>query len=126
LVGGVWVIVVAYAVVLHEQLAAKPWLAISVPRETSEALGVQLDPLVSIARNATDAFYGIASHLNDPTRILWREKTAYLGEVTGTFVNHNTAAVYFGQSFVGSFFATASAATCRAVRLPGESFQTRF
>ena len=33
-----------------------------------------------------------------PDRLLWREKTAYLESVTGTFVNRNTAAVYFGVS----------------------------
>jgi len=43
------------------------------------------------------AIYGILSFLIEPTMILWRNKTAYLGNVTGTFVNRNTAAVYFGS-----------------------------
>ena len=43
------------------------------------------------------AVYGIASHLLDPTHILLREKTAYGANVTGTFINRNTAAVYFGS-----------------------------
>ena len=43
------------------------------------------------------AAYGIAAHLIDPTRILFRDKPAYLGNVTGTFINRNTAAVYFGS-----------------------------
>ncbi|MGY4344980.1 O-antigen ligase [Bradyrhizobium sp. GM7.3] len=32
--------------------------------------------------------------------ILWRDKTAYLGSVTGTFINRNTAAAYFGSCAV--------------------------
>jgi O-Antigen ligase len=43
------------------------------------------------------AVYGIADHLLDPTRILLRDKPAYLANVTGTFINRNTAAVYFGS-----------------------------
>jgi O-antigen ligase len=35
--------------------------------------------------------------LIDPTQLLWRDKSAYLASVTGTFVNRNTAAVYFGS-----------------------------
>jgi O-antigen ligase len=49
---------------------------------------------------ATYAMYGILSHLIDPTHILWREKEAYLSYVTGTFINHNTAAAYFGSCAV--------------------------
>ena len=33
----------------------------------------------------------------EPTLILWREKTAYVGNLTGTFINRNTAATYFGS-----------------------------
>jgi O-antigen ligase len=55
LIGGAFVIVAAYALVLHEQLATRPWLPINTPhplwREASEALGVPLEPSVSIARN---------------------------------------------------------------------------
>ena len=49
---------------------------------------------------AAYALYGVLSFLIEPTMILWREKTAYLGSVTGTFINHNTAAVYFGSAAV--------------------------
>jgi len=144
LLGCFALVVAGYAVVLHEQLAAKPWFAISVPnplwKEASQALGVKLEPSLSIARNepffalgspldcmlallcgflvgtdrgrartllwvmgisgAVYAIYGIISHLSDPTQILWREKTAYVGDVTGTFINRNTAAVYFGSCAV--------------------------
>jgi O-antigen ligase len=44
--------------------------------------------------------YGILAHLFDPTHILWREKQAYLAYVTGTFINRNTAAAYFGSCAV--------------------------
>jgi O-antigen ligase len=43
------------------------------------------------------AFYGIVSTLLEPTMILWREKQAGIDSVTGTFINPNTAATYFGS-----------------------------
>jgi O-antigen ligase len=43
------------------------------------------------------ALYGIVSTLLEPTMILWREKRAGIGSVTGTFINKNTAATYFGS-----------------------------
>ena len=45
---------------------------------------------------AAYAVYGIATFLLDPTKILWREKQAYLDVLTSTFVNRNSAAVYLG------------------------------
>ena len=132
-------VVAGYALVLHEQLSGHPWFAAPHPlwHEAAAALGVPLDPSVSIARNqpffalgsplccmlaltgsflvCTDrrrardllrvvawsgvayAGYGIAAHLIDPGRILWREKEAYLAVATSTFINRNTAAVYFGS-----------------------------
>jgi len=139
LIGLAFIVIAAYAVVLHEQLAEHPWFAASHPlwREAGEILGQRLEPAVSIARNAplfavgaplacmlslicsflvcvdrnrarrllwviawsgaAYAAYGILSHLIDPTQILWRDKQAYLSFVTGTFINHNTAATYFGS-----------------------------
>ena len=49
---------------------------------------------------AAYAAYGILAHLFDPTHILWRDKQAYLDYVTGTFINRNTAAAYFGSCAV--------------------------
>ena len=46
------------------------------------------------------AAYGILALLIDPTAILWREKTAYVGNLTATFINRNTAAAYFGSCAV--------------------------
>jgi O-antigen ligase len=43
------------------------------------------------------ATIGLASFLLDPSKILWLDKQAYLPFVTATFVNRNTAAVYFGS-----------------------------
>jgi O-antigen ligase len=138
------IVVAAYALVLHEQLSEHPWLAVARPdpiwHEAEAALGVPIQPSVSIARNqpwfelgrplvcilaiacgflvgadrgcarqlfkviawsgATYAVYGILAHLFDPTRILWREKDAYLAYVTSTFINRNTAAAYFGSCAV--------------------------
>ncbi len=46
------------------------------------------------------AVYGILALVFDPTEILWREKTAYFGNLTATFINRNTAACYFGSSSI--------------------------
>jgi O-antigen ligase len=46
------------------------------------------------------AVYGILALVFDPTEILWREKTAYIGSLTSTFYNRNTAAAYFGSCSV--------------------------
>jgi O-antigen ligase len=42
------------------------------------------------------AGYSIFAELTNPTMLLWRQKIAYLDSITGTFVNHNTAATFFG------------------------------
>src|SRR4029077_16908939 len=44
------------------------------------------------------AIYGFATLIFEPTGILWHEKTFFLGNVTGRFVNRNTAAIYFGSA----------------------------
>jgi O-antigen ligase len=46
------------------------------------------------------AVYGIFAFIFEPTSILWREKTAYIGSLTATFINRNTAACYFGSCAV--------------------------
>lgn len=48
-------------------------------------------------------FYALVSAAQlifDPQALLWREKTAYLSNLTGPFTNRNTAAVYFGTATV--------------------------
>jgi len=56
--------------------------------------------LVMAWAGAVYAVYGVFALLFEPTMILWREKTAYIGNVTGTFINRNTAAAYFGSCAV--------------------------
>jgi O-antigen ligase len=55
LVGLAGIVVAAYALVLHEQLAEHPWLSIATPhpiwRETEATLHMPVVPIVSIARN---------------------------------------------------------------------------
>ncbi len=46
------------------------------------------------------AIYGILALAFDPNQILWREKTAYFGNLTATFINRNTAGCYFGSCSV--------------------------
>ncbi len=142
LLGLAVIVILAYAFVLHEQLAVRPWIASphELWREAAQALGIPIAPSVSIARNqpflslgaplanmlaiicsfivcvdrdrarqlfmvvawsgAAYAIYGIVTYLVDPTHILWREKIAYRDVLTSTFINRNTAAVYFGSCAV--------------------------
>jgi O-antigen ligase len=131
-----------YALVLHEQLAARPWIGKPHPlwSKAAQVLGEPIAPSVSIARNQPFfalgaplanmlalicsflvcinpqrarqlvvviawsgvgyALYGIATYLADPAHLLWREKIAYRDVLTSTFINRNTAAVYFGSCAV--------------------------
>ncbi|MET4344197.1 O-antigen ligase family protein [Bradyrhizobium sp. RT9a] len=43
------------------------------------------------------ALYGILAELIAPDMVLFRQKEAYLGFATGTFVNRNTAATFWGS-----------------------------
>ena len=61
------------------------------------------------------AIYGFVDFLFTPNYLLWSEKTAYLGSLTGTFVNHNTAATFFGAGGILWFCSAYSSA--RAIRL---------
>ncbi|MBI5128463.1 MAG: O-antigen ligase family protein [Rhodopseudomonas palustris] len=139
LLGGIGLIAVGYAFVLHEQLSDHPWIAPfqQVWTQTAELLGTPISPSASIVKSqplfalgaplanilaitlgiiicadrgrarqllwviaisgAAYAAYGVLSFLIEPTMILWRDKKAYLGSVTGTFINRNTAAAYFGS-----------------------------
>jgi hypothetical protein len=47
------------------------------------------------------AAYGIAAFLVAPDYVLWLEKVAYRNVLTSTFINANTAAVYFGACATG-------------------------
>jgi O-antigen ligase len=56
--------------------------------------------LVIATSGALYALYGVLSFLIEPGMLLWREKKFYLGSVTGTFINRNSAATYFGSCAV--------------------------
>jgi len=43
------------------------------------------------------AVYGIIAFLIDPTHVLWMKKEAYTTVLTSTFINRNSAAIYFGS-----------------------------
>jgi O-antigen ligase len=102
------------ALPLHPSIAIarnQPWFELGRPLLAILAIGggfvvgadrVRARQLVKVIAwsGAAYAGYGILSHLLDPTRILWREKQAYIESVTGTFINHNTAATYFGSCAV--------------------------
>jgi len=49
------------------------------------------------------ACLGLAQYAFQPERLLWAERHAYLGSLTGPFVNRNTAATYFGMGFLVLF-----------------------
>jgi O-antigen ligase len=43
------------------------------------------------------AVYGMLAFAIEPGMVLWREKTEYASVLTSTFINRNTAALYFGS-----------------------------
>ncbi len=57
------IVILAYAFVLHEQLAARPWIASPHPlwSEAADALGIAIAPSASIARN--QAFFSLGAPL---------------------------------------------------------------
>jgi O-antigen ligase len=86
----------------------QPFFAIGLPLANMLALtlglivGVDLDRArrglrVMAWAGVGYAVYGIIALLLSPTEILWREKSAYVGSLTATFINRNTAAAYFGS-----------------------------
>jgi O-antigen ligase len=140
------VLLVAYLLVLHEQLANRSWSGVapnSIWDDAAHLLHVPLAQSISVVRDeaflavgaplaamlafassylicndrhradqllrvvawsgACYAVLGIILFVIDPTRILWREKTAYMSSLTATFINRNTAAVYFGSCSVVCF-----------------------
>jgi O-antigen ligase len=54
------------------------------------------------------AIYGLFAWAFTPDLLLWAPKTAYVGSLTSTFVNHNTAATFVG---VGAILWSCSAVT---------------
>jgi O-antigen ligase len=88
--------------------ATGPWLAFGYPLllslafvraillATDAAMAQRLLRILAWA-GCGYALYGILAQLVDPTMLLFRRKEAYLGFATGTFVNRNTAATFWGS-----------------------------
>jgi len=140
IITGLAVVVGAYLLAVHEQVAARPFFDAAPPdsiwQAASNALGSPVPPSVSMVRDqplfalgaplaailcllvsfvvcvdrqrayqlldvvawsgSAYAAYGIAAFCIDPTMVLWTRKQAYFTVLTSTFINRNTAAVYFG------------------------------
>lgn len=88
-----------------------PWLALGYPllfvMALSRAFMLAADPrearqMIQILAWAgfVYALYGMLAQLGDPEVLLFRRKEAYLGAATGTFVNRNTAATFWGSSAI--------------------------
>lgn len=88
--------------------ATGPWLAFGYPLLMSLAFvrAVFLATDASAAQRLLRilawagclyALYGILAQAADPNSVLFRQKEAYLGFATGTFVNRNTAATFWGS-----------------------------
>jgi O-antigen ligase len=45
-------------------------------------------------------FYGVAALIFTPDMVLWAPKIAYRGNLTATFINHNTAATFVGAGAI--------------------------
>jgi O-antigen ligase len=60
------------------------------------------ETLVWVARYAIlfYAIYGLLAWALTPNMVLWAPKTAYVGNLTATFVNHNTAATFVGTGVI--------------------------
>jgi O-antigen ligase len=58
--------------------------------------------LIQIVRYALLAYvtYGLVALLLTPNAILWAPKLAYLGSLTATFINHNTAGTFVGAAAI--------------------------
>jgi O-antigen ligase len=54
------------------------------------------------------AIYGLAALILTPNMVLWAPKLAYLGSLTATFINHNTAATFVGAGAILWFCAVFS------------------
>lgn len=62
------------------------------------------------------AAFGIVAYLFDPMHVLWSEKFAHQDNLTGTFLNRNTAAVHFGACAILWLLLAADLLVRRATR----------
>ncbi len=81
------------AVVRLTTYAAVFYLALNLCREPRRAYRAVQATAFAVTGYAA---YGIIAYLRGTDMILWSPKTAYLGDLTGTFVNRNTFATFAG------------------------------
>jgi O-antigen ligase len=67
------------------------------------------------------AIYAILSFIWDPGMLLWRSKIAYTTVLTGTFINRNTAAIYFGACAVLWLLLFAKSIFGPSLRIPADT-----
>jgi O-Antigen ligase len=73
-------------------------LLVSFVLGSERRMGRRLVRVIALA-GAVYALLGIVTFAIEPGKILfWKVKTDHIGNLTGTFTNRNTAAVFFGQS----------------------------
>jgi O-antigen ligase len=88
-----------------------PWLALGYPlllamvfirafTISTDASSARRLLLILAWAGCAYAVYGTLAEIGDPNTLLSRRKEAYLGYATGTFVNRNTAAIFWGSSAV--------------------------
>src|SRR4029078_11790491 len=80
--------------------AVGPPLAVMLALTTGVIVGADRQRANQLLRvlawpGAIYAIYGIPAFLLDSNHVLWHEKQAYRDALTGTFINRNTAAIYF-------------------------------
>lgn len=84
-------------IAVGSQLAFVLMLLVSLVIASDRRDGLRLLRVVAFV-GAAYALLGIATFAVDPGKILfWKNKTDHLANLTGTFTNRNTAAVFFGQ-----------------------------
>jgi O-antigen ligase len=87
-------------IAIGTELAFVLTLLVSFALASDRRLGRRLLHVIAFA-GAAYALLGIVTFAIEPGKILfWKVKTDHIGNLTGTFTNRNTAAVFFGQSAI--------------------------
>lgn len=75
------------------------WLTMHLARDPLRA---RLTVTVVIAAGSACAIYGLVVELGNLDQVLWLEKEAYKGSLTGTFINRNSFAAYLGLCLIAA------------------------
>lgn len=75
------------------------WLALQLGRDADR---VQTALLIIVLAAALNAAYGISMQFTGARMVLWTDKTAYVDDVTGTFVNRNHFAPFCGLALIAA------------------------